>query len=85
MAIQTPSNDEQLHNTVRPCLSRTTGERQLAMDAFISSMYDTDEATQAQIETGIDKLLERIYRDRSPQPQPSPKTRHPPQRDPLFA
>jgi hypothetical protein len=43
-----------------PPQGRTREERQQAMDAFIASVHDTDEATQTVIEEGIDEMLERI-------------------------
>ncbi len=48
-----------------PHQGRTPEERREAMDAFLSSMYDTDAATQAEIDSGIDEMLERIYSARS--------------------
>jgi hypothetical protein len=46
---------------------RTPEEKQAAMDAFIASVRNTDDATQAEIEVGIDQMLERIYSTRIPQ------------------
>jgi hypothetical protein len=46
---------------------RTPEERQAAMDAFIASVRNTDDATQAEIDEGIDQMLERIYSTRIPQ------------------
>jgi len=46
---------------------RTPEERQAAMDAFIASVRNTDDATQAEIEEGIDQMLERVYSTRIPQ------------------
>jgi hypothetical protein len=46
---------------------RTSEDRQRAMDAFIASVRNTDDATQAEIEVGIDQMLERIYSTRIPQ------------------
>jgi hypothetical protein len=40
-------------------------ERQQAMDAFVASVRETDNATQAEIEVGIDQMLERIYSART--------------------
>ena len=37
------------------------------MDAFIASVRNTDDATQAEIEEGIDQMLERVYSTRIPQ------------------
>jgi hypothetical protein len=48
-----------------PNQGRSTAERQLAMDAFIASVRDTDDATQAEIEAGIDQMLEHIYSART--------------------
>jgi hypothetical protein len=44
--------------------ARTPEERQAAMDAFIADVRNTDDATQAEIEEGIDQMLERIYSTR---------------------
>jgi hypothetical protein len=46
---------------------RTPEERQAAMDAFIASVRNTDDATLAEIDEGIDQMLERIYSTRIPQ------------------
>jgi hypothetical protein len=48
-----------------PQQGRTREQRRQAMDKFLSSFYDTDEATQAEIDAGIDQMLERIYSARS--------------------
>jgi len=48
-----------------PNQSRSREERQQAMDAFIASVRDTDDVTQAEIEKGIDEMLERIYSART--------------------
>jgi hypothetical protein len=68
MPVQADLETERSQTPLQPRLSRTPEERQLAMDAFIASVRDTDEATQAEIETGIDQMLERIYEDRIPLP-----------------
>ena len=51
----------------KPSAARTPEERQAAMDAFIASVRNTDDATQIEIEVGIDQMLERIYSTRIPQ------------------
>jgi hypothetical protein len=51
----------------KPSAARTPEERQAAMDAFIASVRNTDDATQAEIEEGIDQMLERVYSTRIPQ------------------
>jgi hypothetical protein len=49
-----------------PLPTRTLAERQQAKDYFLSDILDTDDATQAEIEKGIDQMLERIYGTRTP-------------------
>jgi len=48
-----------------PNQGRSREERQQAMDAFIASVRNTDEATQAVIEEGIDEMLGSIYSARA--------------------
>jgi hypothetical protein len=49
-----------------PHQNRSPEERQLAMDAFLKSVHNTDEATNAEISDALDQMLERIYSDRTP-------------------